>query len=312
MWKIANKNRTPSLRSEYEFVIKKIPISLKLRKFLVSKHDVFIPSPHYDSINGPSILFQLQDVILRKINKLPFKFSKYDTPKIKKIRQECLDNAHLFPPTSLIRSSQREKLRIEIVEKLLNLQPDINKGKNFYFVIGLPGSGKSTLCENIARNKKAFNINHDDIRFELPEFRNNSNFGYVVFDEASELKNKLLARSMEKGYDIVTENIGVSKKEILQIIEKMKNNNYKINLILVTLPVDKAVQRVISRLDETGKFVDPILHFLFKNKPSKNYNSIIKSNPILVARTAVFSSDVPKGCDFKLVKGASDLIKASE
>lgn len=253
-------------------------------------------------------LFDFQIIFLRWLNKLPVKLTEHDTPALKQLRQGLLDNAHEFPPTSSINTLERQSLRAQIVAKVLQSQTNIKRTKDFYFLMGLYGSGKSTLSKVIAEKHQAFHIDADVIKFEIPELKNNPKFAYVVRSEGESIRDSVLDSAKEKGYSIIYEEFGIYEKEVLQILERMKASGYKIHLIMVDLPADKAAQRAISRYKETGKFSDPLLHRFFGKRPLKTYERLIESHPEYFSSYALYSSDVPKGEPFKFISGTNAIV----
>lgn len=244
--------------------------------------------------------------IITYANRLPLKLTKYDNIKIKQARQAMLDNAMELPPTSNTNTVERKKLRNDIVKNFFRLNPEAGKDKNFYLVIGLPGSGKSTLGNTISKQNKALHIDSDEIIFELPEYKVDQSKYYVVSDEIYNIVDTILQEAMQNGCNIVMDNVGHSKDSIIKLLDKVKVNGYKVHLRMVDLPSVKATKRALTRFEETNRFVDPLLYLLLQNKPLRNYKELISSIPDYFSSFALYSSDVPKGEPFRLISGSED------
>lgn len=255
-------------------------------------------------------LRHIKIIVLSLINKLPIKISKYDTPEIKQARQEVLDYGHNLPTTIEINSPERQALRTNIIQKLLNDPQYINKERNLYLVMGLSGAVKSTLSKDIAQNMKALHLDVDAICFEIPEFKTNPKLSYIVGNEAGMIRDEVLNTAMQKSYNIILEDLGTNKKRILKLLKEMKANNYMVNLVLIDLPSNKSTQRAISRFEETKRFSDPISNQFRGGKPLRTYQSLITSFGEYIKSYSHYSSDVPKGEPFKFISGSGeDILK---
>lgn len=240
------------------------------------------------------------------LNRFSFvRFSKFDTPEVKQIRHKVLDSADKVKPPRRMETPEGIQLRTQIISRLLKEAPNVARNKDFYIVYGVQGAGKSTLSGQIASVKKAFHIDYDKIKFEIPEYKNNPLLDYTFGEEATRIKNNLLDAAVEKGYSIIIEDCGYRAKDTLRLIKKMKSLGYNIHLVLVDTPRDEAVKRAFSRFKETGRFSDPLFHNLFGNKPLRNYQKIISSFSEYLSSYAIYSSNVPKGELFKFVSGTN-------
>ena len=267
------------------------------RKNCVKISDEFIrdaASRPKTSFTGLQRIFKIQKTLLTVLNHIPINLCKYDNKKIRALRIELIENARKIPATSTLNSPERKALRANILSDLFKEQKDIKQTRDCHIVIGMPGSGKSTISKNIAKDKNAFYINLDDVKLKIPEYKKNKRLEYVVQKEAETLKTEALEKAINKNYRIVMEDIGLSKKELSELIKKMKNSGYNVHLKMVHLPTDVAVQRIWSRFEETNRFVDPLFHRFFGKRPLKSYKSIIKSARDL-SSYALYSNDVPKG-----------------
>lgn len=248
----------------------------------------------------------LQLEMLRLLNKLPINVTKFDTPEIKQIRGEALDYAHSLPPTIAQSSPQRKAMREQIIRKLFLAQSDVRQERTLYLTLGAPGSGKSTLSETIAKDKKALHIDIDAICFEIPEFKANPKRMFVVAEEAFSIRNKMIDIAMQNGSNIIIDDTTSNQKRLFQLLKKIKAHNYNVNIILVDLPANKAFERTIARYRKTGRFTDPIYYKYFVENPLKTYRKLISKYKEYVDSYTHYSSDVPPGQPFKLISSSDE------
>lgn len=255
-----------------------------------------------------NLLFNLKKMLLTISNVLPVKLCKYDNEYIRSIRKATLSSMKKATPTCNLNSPQRQKLRNDIIEDFFKSQKDINKSGNFYLVMGPPGAGKTTFSQLLARAKKICFLDSDTIKTRIPEFKINPKLDYIVCDEASRICEKIFDSAIEKNYDVILENTGTHKSELLNFIEKAKSHNYKIHLRFITVSLDTAVQRSLERFEKTKRFVDPFLLCLRKNGIYKNYEKLIKSEYNFDSY-ALYSNEVPSSQKPRLIAERSTFDK---
>lgn len=240
--------------------------------------------------------------ILSILNRLPISLSKYDTPYVKQIRQKILITAGKTEQTHKITTPEREQMRAELINRLLNSsRSTINQGQNFYMIIGHPGAGKSTLSQEIARQNNAFHLDYDIIKHQIPEFQDDKTYTLVVNREVTEITNKIVDIFTQKDYDIIVEDIAKNQKSIINTIKRIKAKGYKIHLKIIQLDPQTAFERTMPRFEETGRFSDPLLHDFFANSSIKLYESLHRRLPGFFSSYELYSSNVPKGSPFKLI-----------
>lgn len=277
-------------------------IQRPIQAIKTEQNDSFTKS---QSINPTFCGHKIKIRVARLLNRLPFvKLSKHDTPAIKQLRQKVLDNAVDCNFEHLINLPERIQLRQQIVAHIFEMHPEILNNRNFYVVVGVPGAGKTTMSDIIAQKQKALHIDNDEIKFEIPEFKQNPLLDFAVNEEADMIRKNLLHAAMQKGSNIVIEFYGFFRKPLHKLIETMKAADYKVHLIMIDVPIDKAVHRSTIRYKETGRFSDPLFHSFYGHRSYRNYERLVKQRPDLFSSFAHYSNDVPKGEPFKLVSGS--------
>lgn len=238
--------------------------------------------------------------LLKILNNLSINLTPLDTTEIKAIRSSQLNIAETMIPTIRINTPERAMQREDIINRLLSsARPD--RGRKGFIVTGLPGSGKSTLSKRLAHSNSAFHLDLDEIKFAIPEFKQNPLTNYAIKDEAKYIRNNMFESLTDKGCNVILEVIGESRLSLFQSVKKMRSKGYSIHLRLVTLPKEQAFQRVMQRFRETGRFTDPLFHILYDKIPQKNYNNLVKWYYGYLDSYHHYTSNVSKGEPFRLI-----------
>jgi len=101
----------------------------------------------------------------------------------------------------------------------------LKKEKQLYIISGANGSGKSTLAELLLKNKQLEFLNADDIAKEIAPNAINK-----VPISAGKIYFKKLDEYFNSGISFAAEST-LSGRNVIKIIERAKQKNYKIILI---------------------------------------------------------------------------------
>lgn len=255
------------------------------------------------SFRGHLPFLRMSAKILGFLNALPISLSEYDTPFIKQIRKEILLKAGNEQSTHKIHTPEREHLRAQIINRFLQqVGTNINQGRNFYMIIGLPGAGKSTLSHELSKEKNALHIDYDAIKHQIPEFQKDKTFNLVVSRETSEIINKLVDVFTQSGHDIIIENTGKNLSSIIKILKQVKAKGYNIHLKIIHLEPKEAFERTMPRFEETGRFSDPIFHCVYGRNSLTLHRRLLAKMSEYFSSCELYSSNVPKGHPFKLLE----------
>lgn len=123
----------------------------------------------------------------------------------------------------------------------------IKKEKQLYIISGANGSGKSTLAELLLKNKKLEFLNADDIAKELAPNAINK-----VPISAGKIYFKKLDEYFNSGISFAAEST-LSGRNVIKIIERAKQKNYKIILIYIFLQsCASCIERIKTRVKNGG------------------------------------------------------------
>lgn len=151
---------------------------------------------------------------------------------------------------------------------------EVQRNRRMDIVIGLPGSGKSSVyTERLSQEHKSRVIDTDDFREYIPEY-NGSNAS-VVHEEASNIRNRVLLEALDNGDNLLLSTIGANGEKLAKQIAQFKEDGYQVYLHLNELPNNKSLARAIGRhISEDGKigrYVSPQLIAAYGDKPTETY-----------------------------------------
>ena len=151
---------------------------------------------------------------------------------------------------------------------------EVLQNRRMDIVIGLPGSGKSSVyTERLSQEHKSRVIDTDDFREYIPEY-NGSNAA-IVHEEASSLRDRVFETALDNGDNILFSTIGADAEKLEKQITAYKEEGYQVYLHLNELPNNKSLARAIGRYvgeDGTlGRYVSPMLIAEYGDKPTQTY-----------------------------------------
>ena len=201
--------------------------------------------------------------------------------------QELSDST---PSTHEINTPERNALRTEIGQsewERVNAKYQPAQGKTLHVVLGLSGSGKSTVAEEIAKKAHGMVLDADDVK---PLFKDDWQGGIGAASlarEANEIEAPMIAKAMERGDNIVIPAVGSGTTYIEAMIEKAHSMGYSVDLTLVDIPPTEAMKRIVGRLEGGGMYVDPRYLASLGNRPAQNFTDLVNkyftdpANPVI-------------------------------
>lgn len=159
----------------------------------------------------------------------------------------------------------------------------VRQERRMDIVIGLPGSGKSSVfTDRISMEHGSRVVDTDDYRDYIPEY--NKINAAIVHDEASLIKNLVLDAAIERGDNIILSTVGADAEKLAEQISEYKQDGYSVYLHLNELANNKAMARAINRyVDENGKrgrYVSPYLIAKHGDSPTQTYLTLTRNGGI--------------------------------
>lgn len=140
----------------------------------------------------------------------------------------------------------------------------LNAPKNniVYAMAGIPGSGKSTFVQNQIQKGAfpgtAFILNPDSIMEALPEYQQDykkrgAEKAFHIWElPARELAFNLLEEAIKFHTDIIID-MGAARPEHLNLLQRLKNEGYVLNMYWLNVSAEIAQQRIQNRKRFTPK-----------------------------------------------------------
>ncbi|WP_249870783.1 zeta toxin family protein [Oceanobacillus saliphilus] len=159
----------------------------------------------------------------------------------------------------------RSLLHQYIIETSIdNCERDTNTSieKEAILVGGAPGAGKSKIVKDIIGTNKYVIIDADEIKSFLPEYTSaliynkKSIAADLVHEESSDIANSTIYASIDESSSFLFDGTMKNTKKYSKLISSLKEMNYTVNLVVVDVDVDVALDRVKYRYNEPmGRFV---------------------------------------------------------
>lgn len=174
--------------------------------------------------------------------------------------------------------------------------------KRATLLLGLPGSGKSSIAIPLMKEMGAFVVDADNFKKRIPEFQDDNRMVSAVHKESVDLSNEFRNGLEEQGYNMVIGKVGGDYESVGYVLDELAKNGYQIDVVLNDLPFDEAMDRTIGRF-ERGE-TDRLVPFDILSSADKHvFNTFEKVlNHPAVTGGKIYSNDVPKGTSPQLLK----------
>ena len=191
----------------------------------------------------------------------------------------------------------------------------VGSQRKAFYVMGLPASGKSSICGALCDMFGAFLLDSDLVKRKLPEFSQKSG-ATLVHKESSIITmggdfngvkfNSIMDDCFLNGYNICLPKIGSVLKDIVKLFKILRVCGYSIYVILVSLDRKKATQRAFKRYELTNRYVPLSMIFDgYANDPILCYYRLRKyvedKGHKYVDEMIALSTDVPQGSAAKIM-----------
>lgn len=202
-------------------------------------------------------------------------------------------------PTNLIKTYERMQFRQKQVDEEIEKQKkdrNIKYDNKCVIILGLPGSGKSTIADNFLLQYGAFEVDADLMKERIPEFQKDYQNVSKVHRESVDMSNDMLDKVINQNGNIVLGKVGGGDGEdLIKLVKRLNENGYEINVALNDLPIDMAISRTARRKmqKETTRIIP--LHILLEGDENIHKNFDLLCDMDEISGGKMFSNDVPKG-----------------
>lgn len=198
----------------------------------------------------------------------------------------------------------------------------VGSKRKLFYVIGLPASGKSSICGKICDMFGAYLLDSDLVKRKLPEFFEKSGASLVhkessIITMGGPFKGKMFDSILDycylHGLNICLPKIGNNQDDIEKMCSLLKDIGYSIYIVLVSLDRTIATKRAFERYQRTNRYVPLSLIFDgYANDPILCYYRLRKkheSGDRTIDGMIALSTNVPQDAPLEILDDKySDII----
>lgn len=173
--------------------------------------------------------------------------------------------------------------------------------KKAVLVLGLPGSGKSTIANPLLEQMGAFGIDADNFKERIPEFKKDPRMAGAVHQESVDMSLDMMNELAQQGYNLVASKVGGDVESVKPYMDMWEKNGYQVEVVLVDVPLQVAMDRTIGRFDrgETTRLV-PLWTIKTADKEVFNTFDKLMEYPNVVGGK-IYNNDVEEGQEPELL-----------
>jgi adenylate kinase family enzyme len=152
------------------------------------------------------------------------------------------------PELNKKREEEGQKWVADEIQKQQQVRSIKNEGQ-VYIVLGLPGSGKSTIADPMLKEFGAYEIDSDIFKDYTPEMKGGEqNRAAAVHEESGVYRDTMSKQIAEQRANQVIPTVGGSFAKLKKRIEKLKKLGYTdFHLVNVSVPLEQAMERNVKR-----------------------------------------------------------------
>ena len=167
-------------------------------------------------------------------------------------------------------------------------------------VIGLPASGKSSaVVDVLSQEFHSRVIDNDMIKAGFTEEFRGGLGGQLLHKESKLLEKSIFRDALERNENIVFPKVGGSVSSISAYLNQARSYGYKIYLHFVHLQREKVYNRLLNRLINSGRYVEPELidkyYPLDRGNLCKSTFDELKEDKTLISGYSEWNNDVDLG-----------------
>jgi predicted ABC-type ATPase len=155
----------------------------------------------------------------------------------------------------------RQQLYDQLIASRLETSVAGQESLEAIMTMGAPGSGKSFVLDALGLcQSDVVLVDPDLIKTDLVEYH----VGRAAHDrlaadrvhrESSTLAKRLRDEAIGSRRDLCIDGVMSRKDAAIEVIQRLQSNGYEVTVVAAVVPFDVSYQRVLSRGEETGRFV---------------------------------------------------------
>jgi len=148
---------------------------------------------------------------------------------------------------------------IELYNSMDNVKYKMGKNakkeRKAVITLGLPASGKSITGDS-NDILAGVEIDADIGKDTIPEYQRNKALVSAVHNESGALRDVVLERCLEEGYNLSIPVVGKSVKSVMKRVKQLRDNGYDIQIAYVDIPFEQNISRSVTRAVKTGRYTN--------------------------------------------------------
>jgi predicted ABC-type ATPase len=197
-------------------------------------------------------------------------------------------------------TKERQALHDKIKKKFFEGKTPV-KDPVSYILGGGPASGKTTIVKSgmVKVPENTVLASGDDVKQMLPEYEfgdpKDPNRAPFVHEESSYLAKEIMTKASDNGYNVLMDGTGDGGiKSVLSKVEKLSKNGQPVKGIYVTVDVETAVARSISRAKKTNRYMPESVLRENHAAVSRVFEDIVKFSGMSSIELYDTNSNIPK------------------
>lgn len=204
----------------------------------------------------------VNNALNRKLGRVGMFYGKDVSEELKKYRAETTASMYKDKEDPTLYIEKRRALHSALVDKAFENKVSGHEIPVATILLGGAGSGKSYVYENYHKsiNANAVYVNADDIKASLPEWNKYVEKDFVsaaskLHEESSDITSLILKEAIEERYHFTYDTTLSNQSTARELIDNLRSKGFKINLIAVDVPYDKASISARNRSYKGKRFV---------------------------------------------------------
>lgn len=169
------------------------------------------------------------------------------------------------------------------------------KGKKAFILLGLPGSGKSTIATPLSQEEGAFIVDADEFKKRIPEFQKDHRMVTAVHKESVDLADRFMDDLANEDYNMIIGKVGGSFEGIEYILDTLGSKGYDIQIIYNDVPMEETLRRSIERYKsgETDRLVPFEVTAYADGRILDTFDKALQHEAVSGGK--LYNNNVPKG-----------------
>lgn len=129
-------------------------------------------------------------------------------------------------------------------------------------MMGGPGSGKSTMRQQLFSDAGYVKVDNDEIKERIPHYwvgvaNSDRNAAKRVHSLAGDIVHELTDKAIRGRYNVIIDGTGRYVDGMMDTIARLQKRGYEIRLLMPHTPLAEGQRRAAARAEQTGRWLNP-------------------------------------------------------